>query len=58
MSPQSLQGTDYPEIRGRRSAKALQTVSRRSYWRKLDREMAILSEFVKALADCAVSRRP
>ena len=49
MSPKSLQGTDYPEIREEVIKLCKQYPG--EYWRKLDREMAYPSEFVKALAD-------
>ena len=49
MSPKSLQGTDYPEIREEVIKLCRQYPG--EYWRKLDREMAYPSEFVKALAD-------
>ena len=49
MSPKSLQGTDYPEIREEVIKLCKQFPG--EYWRKLDREMAYPSEFVQALAD-------
>ncbi len=49
MSPKSLQGTDCPEIREEVIKLCKQYPG--EYWRKLDREMAYPSEFVKALAD-------
>ena len=49
MSPKSLQGTDYPEIREEVIKLCKQYPG--EYWRKLDREMAYPSEFVQALAD-------
>ena len=49
MSPKSLQGTDYPEIREEVIKLCKQYPG--EYWRRLDREMAYPSEFVKALAD-------
>ncbi len=49
MTVSSLQGTDYPEIREEVIKLCKQFPG--DYWRKLDREMAYPSEFVKALAD-------
>ena len=49
MTPSSLQGTDYPEIREEVIKLCKQYPG--EYWRRLDREMAYPSEFVKALAD-------
>ena len=49
MTPTSLQGTDYPEIREEVIKLCKQYPG--EYWRRLDREMAYPSEFVKALAD-------
>ena len=49
MSPTSLQGTDYPEIREEVIKLCKQFPG--EYWRQLDRDMAYPSEFVKALAD-------
>lgn len=49
MTQSSLQGTDYPEIREEVIKLCKQYPG--EYWRRLDREMAYPSEFVKALAD-------
>ena len=49
MTPTSLQGTDYPEIREEVVKLCKQYPG--EYWRKLDREMAYPSGFVEALAE-------
>ena len=51
MTPTSLQGTDYPEIREEVVKLCKQYPG--EYWRKLDREMAYPSGFVEALARVA-----
>ncbi len=49
MPATSLQGTDYPEIRAEVVKLCGQFPG--EYWRKLDREMAYPTDFVRALAD-------